>query len=257
MAGKHKSWNLLLEQDGTESGVECTETLGLVDLAESAGKAVGKGRVRDETNAGGLERAEGNVGEELGGGRRSEVDGGTVVGSSLVSEEGDGLLLEELVTTKLEGTLEEVTGESWAGTGQKSASTLIGNDLTETTDEATVVGDGVELDLGLDATGPCAVSRRVRELITPTRPTTAAAAVRAQWRTKNRSVRNLHIDGGKTTVGQRTADGTSKGESGVEIETGWVCWVGSSDGLLDGIQLGGAGRGGRSRHVAGIRDVTE
>lgn len=62
----------------------------------------------------------------------------------------------------------------------------------------------------------------------------------------------LHIDGGKTTVGDGTADGTSKGESGVEVETAQLCWVGDgSDILLDGIQLGRASGGGGSSASTG------
>lgn len=62
----------------------------------------------------------------------------------------------------------------------------------------------------------------------------------------------LHINGGKTTVGDGTADGTSKGESGVEVEAGGRVDVGSGgDVLLDSIKLGraGRGRGSRSSHV--------
>ena len=55
----------------------------------------------------------------------------------------------------------------------------------------------------------------------------------------------LHIDRGETTVGDGTADGTSKGESRVEIETAELLGSGGLDVLLDGIHLGGAGRGRR------------
>lgn len=61
--------NLLLEEDRTETSVESTNTLVLQDLGETADKTAGVCRVRDETDTGSLERAEGNVGEELGGGR--------------------------------------------------------------------------------------------------------------------------------------------------------------------------------------------
>jgi hypothetical protein len=37
--------------------------------------------------------------------------------------------------------------------GLETASNLVGNDLTETADHTTVVGDGVKLDSGLDAAG--------------------------------------------------------------------------------------------------------
>ena len=143
--------NLLLEQDGTETGVEGTDTLVLQHLGETTNETVGVGRLGDETDTGGLKRAEGNIGEELGKTRRGQVDGSTVLGGGLVAESGDGLLLEELVTAELQGTLQEVTSEGRADTGEKGASTLILDDLAETTDQTAVVGLGVELDTGLDA----------------------------------------------------------------------------------------------------------
>lgn len=65
---------------------------------------------------------------------------------------------------------------------------------------------------------------------------------------------DLHIDGGEATVGDGTADGTSKGESGVEREAAQLLRSGSSDILLDGVQLDGAGGGRRSRHFEGASD---
>lgn len=161
--------NILLEEKGTETTVEGAEALLLSDLGEATNEAIGEGRLGNETDTGGLERAEGEISEELGGGGGGEVDGGAVVGSGLVAEEANGLLLEELVTTELQGTLEEVTGEGRAGTGEESASALVLDDLLEAADEAAVVGDGVELDAGLDAVDarvskmrPLRVCRRVR-----------------------------------------------------------------------------------------------
>lgn len=161
--------NILLEEKGTETTVEGAEALLLSDLGEATNEAIGEGRLGNETDTGGLERAEGEISEELGGGGGGEVDGGAVVGSGLVAEEANGLLLEELVTTELQGTLEEVTGEGRAGTGEESASALVLDDLLEAADEAAVVGLGVELDAGLDAVDarvskmrPLRVCRRVR-----------------------------------------------------------------------------------------------
>jgi hypothetical protein len=143
--------NILLEQDGAEARVESTDTLVLEDLAEAANQTIGELGVRDETNTGGLKRAEGDVSDELSAGGRGKVDSGTVVGGGLVTEGGDSLLLEELVTSELEGTLEEVTGGGGAETSQESASALSADDLAEATDQTGVVGDGVKLDPGLDA----------------------------------------------------------------------------------------------------------
>jgi hypothetical protein len=143
--------HILLEQDGSETRVESTNTLGLEDLAESTDQTVGEGGLRDETNTGGLERAEGNVGEELGAGGGCEVDGSAVVGGGLVADHVDGLLLEQLVTSELEGTLEEVTSSGGTETGPDGTSTLLGDNLAETTDQTGVVGLGVELYPCLDA----------------------------------------------------------------------------------------------------------
>jgi len=55
------------------------------------------------------------------------------------------------LTSELEGTLEEVTGKGRADTSEESTGTLVGNDLAEATEHATVVGDRVKLDFGLDA----------------------------------------------------------------------------------------------------------
>lgn len=143
--------NLLLEADGTETGVESAETLGLHDLRKSTEETVGVGRVGDETNTGSLERAKGNVGEELGKTGGDQVNTSAVVRGVLVADDVNGLLLEELVTSELEGTLQEVTSGGGAESGQQSTGTLILDDLLEATDHTPVVGLGVELDTGLDA----------------------------------------------------------------------------------------------------------
>lgn len=145
------SGNLLLEEHGTETRVERTKTLLAQDLGETRGETGSEGGLRDETDTGSLKRAESNVGEEFGSGGGSEVDGGSVLRGILDANLVDALLLEEFVTTELEGTLEEVTGGGGTETSEKSASTLVGDDLTETTDHTLVVGDGVKLDTGLDA----------------------------------------------------------------------------------------------------------
>lgn len=146
-----ESRDLLLEQNGTETSVEGTNTLLLQHLAETADKTRGVGGLRDETDTGGLEGAEGNVGEELSGTGGGNVDQGAVVGGSLVAEQVDGLLLEQLVSSKLESALQEVSGSGGAKAGQQSAGTLSLDDLLEATDHTPVVGGGVELDTGLDA----------------------------------------------------------------------------------------------------------
>ena len=144
-------WHLLLEQDGTETRVESTDTLVGEDLAGTTDQAVGELGVGNETDTGSLKRAESDIGDELSAGGGTEVDSSAVVGGGLVAESVDSLLLEELVTSELEGTLEEVTSGGGTETSPDGASTLVGDDLAETTDQAGVVGDGVKLDTGLDA----------------------------------------------------------------------------------------------------------
>lgn len=143
--------NVLLEQNGTETRVKSTNTLLLQDLGETTDQAVGEGRLRHQSDTGGLEGAEGNVSDEFGACSRGEVDGGAVLDGTFVADQVDALLLEEFVTTELEGTLKEVTGKSRPDTGPKSASTLIGDNLTETTDETLVVSGRIKLDPRLDA----------------------------------------------------------------------------------------------------------
>lgn len=145
----HGVWDLL-EQDRTETAVESTKTLGLCDLAETRDEAGSEGGFGDETDTGGLKRAKGNVGKEFGASGGSEVNGGSVVGGRLVAERVDALLLEEFVTSELEGTLQEITCEGRANTGQESACALICNDFSETSNHASVICDGVELDSRLD-----------------------------------------------------------------------------------------------------------
>lgn len=105
----------------------------------------------NETNTCSLEGAESDISEEFSKRRRGEVDGGSVFGRSLVAKEVDGLLLEELVTSELEGPLQEVTGSSWAKTGQESRGSFILNDLLESPNHASVVGFWIKLDSCLDA----------------------------------------------------------------------------------------------------------
>lgn len=140
----------LLEQNRTETSIESTDTLVLQHLAETADKTVGIGGLRDETDTGSLERAESNIGDKLGAGSGGQVDTSTVLGGGLQSEEVDMLLLEELITSELEGALEEVTGEGGTSTSKESGGTFVLDDLAETTDHAPVVGGRVELDTGLD-----------------------------------------------------------------------------------------------------------
>lgn len=143
--------NLLLEQDRTETGIEGTDTLVLQHLAEASNETICVCWLRDETDTGGLERAEGDISKELSETGRGEVDGCAVVGGSLVSEQVDGLLLEKLISSKLECALEEITSSSWTETSQQSTGTLLSDNLSESSDQTLVVCGRVELNSCLDA----------------------------------------------------------------------------------------------------------
>jgi hypothetical protein len=61
------------------------------------------------------------------------------------------LLLEQFVSTELEGTLKEISSGGGTKTSQESTGTFSGDDLSESSDHTLVVGDGVKLDTSLDA----------------------------------------------------------------------------------------------------------
>lgn len=147
--------------------------------------------MRDETDTGSFERAEGDIGKELGRGRRGKVDGGSVVGSGLVSELVDTLLLEELVSTELECALQKITCECWANTCEESTGTFVGDDFSETTDQAIVVYGGLELYPRLDTVGLMLVGILVLR---------RAAMLNAQCSMSGYAI-DLHIDGSEATMG--------------------------------------------------------
>jgi hypothetical protein len=70
---------------------------------------------------------------------------------SLVSEDIDGLLLEEFIASKLERALEEISRSGRAKASQESTSTLLGNNLSETSNKTLVICDGIELYSCLNA----------------------------------------------------------------------------------------------------------
>lgn len=136
-------------------------------------------------------------------------------------------MLEEFISSELEGTLEEVASSGGTETGQEGAGTLLGDDLAEATDEALVVGDGVKLDAGLDA-----VEDKVWSVnVFPLDPSWLRfdAYLRDKGRATERGLNcpggidrwqrgigDSHIDGSEGTVGDGAADGTGESESRVE-----------------------------------------
>jgi hypothetical protein len=221
--------DLLLEQDRSETSVESTNTLILQHLAESTNESIGVCWLRDETNTGSLKRAERNISEEFCETSRGQVDRGSVVRGSLVSEEVDRLLLEEFISSELERALEEIPSSRGTKTGQESTRTFLRDRLSETSNETFVICLRVELYSGLDAAEVLAVANE---------PDVG----------NREGGRSLHIDGCEGTVGNCTADSTGQGESRVELDTaelfGGVC----DDLLDDSIDLRRAGRGSRRCH---------
>lgn len=87
----------LLQQDGSEAGVEALENSFLLQKPGSSGeKAVGEGRIGNQTDSGGFKRAQEDVGDELSDGRSAEVDSSSVVPRSFFAKGICKLDFEEL-----------------------------------------------------------------------------------------------------------------------------------------------------------------
>ncbi len=114
----------LLEQDGAETGVETHDAIRGKHLGRTRAKALGPSGVRYGTDAHGLERAQKQIGNELSHGRRGQVNRSAVVPCLLLAQLLCHVDLEELHTTELEPTLDEVTCGGGTQTRGKSADTL-------------------------------------------------------------------------------------------------------------------------------------
>jgi hypothetical protein len=99
----------LLEEDGTETSVEAQDTISGEHARSTSTETLGEGRVSNGADTNGLERAEEEISDELSHGRGSKIDGGAVVPSLLLTHALGKVNLEELNTTKLEPTLDEVS----------------------------------------------------------------------------------------------------------------------------------------------------
>ena len=146
----HSVWDLL-EENGTEPTVESSDTFLPSDLAETGDETRSEGGFGDESDTGGFKRAKGNIGKEFGGSGGGEIDGSSVVRGRLIAKSVDRLLLEELVSTKLECALQEVSSKGWADAREESTCAFILDNFSETADHASVVGNGVKLYSRLDA----------------------------------------------------------------------------------------------------------
>ena len=129
------------------------------------------------------------------------------------TEQVDGLLLEELVAAKLEGTLHEIPGKGGAKASCESASTFVLDHLAESANHAAVVGGGIKLDPSLDSTEMLLEEDTCRD------------------------GEHLHVNRGEGAMSDGTAESTSNGEAGVEVDALWGF-------VLD--LLGGHGGGGSS-----------
>ena len=126
--------DLLLEENGAKAGIEGTDTLLARDLAETAHKPSCECGLRDKTDSRRLKRAQRDISEELCGSGGSKVDSCSIVRGGLVAQIVDELLLEQLITSEFEGTLQEVTSCGRTETGPDSASTLLCDELPEASD---------------------------------------------------------------------------------------------------------------------------
>lgn len=140
----------LLEQDRGETVVEGSKTLLLEDSGETTNQAAGEVWLGHQSDSGGLQWTQSNVGEELSQGSGTDVDRVLVVLGGVVTQLLNEGLLEQLVTTKLEGTLQGVTQDGRAQTSQQGAGTFRGNDLSQRTNQTGVVNGRLQLDSGLD-----------------------------------------------------------------------------------------------------------
>jgi hypothetical protein len=136
----------LLEEDGSETGVEAGNTLGGQHTADTSGDSLGEGGVGDGLDADGLKRAQEQVGNELGHGGRGEVDGSSVFPGLSLSELLGEVHLEEFYSSELEPSLHKITSSSSTKTGSKGTSSFLGNNLAPSSEQTLSVLDGVELD---------------------------------------------------------------------------------------------------------------
>lgn len=81
----------LLEQDGSKPRIESPDALILEDLGEPREEAAGELGLRNETDTGGLEGAERDIGEELGECGGAKIYGGSVVAGSFIALEVSSL----------------------------------------------------------------------------------------------------------------------------------------------------------------------
>ena len=109
------------------------------------GDREGTSRAGLDLDLGHLQRAEGNVGEELGGRRTGEPDGTLVLVRGLLTSEVHVGVLEQLVETVLEHALEGVADESGAEALPETGRTLLSSNELQARESTLVLG---RVDLG-------------------------------------------------------------------------------------------------------------
>lgn len=121
-------------------------SLGGLHLLESSTESDGEGAVGGSLNLdlGHLEGAEGDVGEDLGGGGTSEPDEGLVLVGGLLTSEVHVEILEDFVETILEHSLERVADEGGTEALPETLGALLSRESLQGGDEAVVLG-GVDL----------------------------------------------------------------------------------------------------------------
>lgn len=124
-------------------------------------------------------------------------------------------MLEQLITSKFESALEEVAGRGGTEASPDGAGALVGDDLAEASNQASVVGYRIQLY-------PCLDSIR-----------TVSLASMVEYVGKG----CLHIDRCETTMGNRAADCAGQSEPRVELETAELCGGRRAGILNDGIEL--------------------
>lgn len=109
-AGEWGGVGVLLQQYRAQTRVQATDAFLPSHGCESVPETAREAGLRDKADADGLERAEREVPGDFGQGRRPQVHGRAVLRRRLLPKHVDGTALEELVPPKLEGTLQEVSG---------------------------------------------------------------------------------------------------------------------------------------------------
>lgn len=140
----------LLGEDGDESRVEPANTFVLQNLSEAVSEAVAELRVRNGTDAHGLQRAEEDISDELGGRGGAKVNIRLIIPRLLLPHHLHGLDFEELHAAEFKPTLYEIAEGGGAKASGQGHGALLGHDLTHPPDESGVVLDRVQLHAGLD-----------------------------------------------------------------------------------------------------------